>query len=326
MDEFFQIYLWAFVWSASLPLGSLALLMIYHTTGGRWGEPIMESAKRVAACTPVLILLFLPLGLGLSQLYPWAQPAPGAAEPLWQHRSFYMNATGFWLRSMGALLIWSYLAWRLQSRVSTPALQKTASVGLALHLFLTGMVSVDWVMSLELHFSSTVFGLLVMVLQVVTAFSLLITVACHKKRRLPKTGPFYDLGGLLLAQVMLVGYLSFSQLVIIWSGNLPHEIGWLEPRVWGAWKWMAIGLLIVQLFLPFLCLMWGGMKRNQGNLGLVSGVIVLLSPFHFFWLVTPSFHPDRIPPNPGYLGGALVVALLWKLALPSSSRGVRDES
>lgn len=320
MNEFFQIYLWAFVWATALPLGSLALLMIYHTTGGRWSEPLVEPARRAAACSPVLILLFLPLGLGMSQLYPWAQQTTVAAEPLWQHRGAYMNPTGFWLRSLGALLIWSYLAWRLQTRVSTPAIQKTASVGLVLHLFLTAMVSVDWVMSLQLHFSSTVFGLLVMVLQVLTAFSLLIAVACHKKRGALDTGSYYDLGGLLLAQVMLVGYLTFSQLVIIWSGNLPHEIGWLEPRVWGAWKWMAVGLLLVQLLLPFLCLMWGGVKRNVRNLGLVAGTIVFLSPIHFFWLIVPTFSPDRIPPNPGYLVGALAVGLLWRLALPFSER------
>lgn len=312
-----RCYLWSYAWATCLPLGSLAFLMIYHTTGGKWSEPVLSLARGAAATTPFLILLFLPLGLAAPHLYPWAQPEIVAAEPLWQHRSAYMNLTGFWLRSLGALLIWSYLAWRMQQKVSTPKLQTTASVGLALHLFLTGIVTVDWLMSLNLHFASTIYGMLIMVLQAATAFALLTAVACWKEASHPSfdSDCFYDLGGLLLAQVMLVGYLSFSQLVIIWSGNLPHEIGWLHPRVWGSWKWIALALLLVQLFFPFLCLIWGGLKRRVRVLGGVAAVVVALSPLHFFWLIMPTFHPHEVPFQPGTACLGLMIAGFWGVAL-----------
>ena len=310
-------YLWAYIWATCLPLGSLAFLMIYHTTGGRWSEPVMSLARQTAATTPFLILLFLPLGLAAPHLYPWAQPEIVAAEPVWQHRAAYMNLTGFWWRSLGALVIWSYLAWRMQQKTSTPKLQTTASVGLALHLFLTGMVSVDWLLSLNLHFASTIYGFLITVLQASTAFALLTAAACWREASHPRFNSdcFYDLGGLLLAQVMLVGYLSFSQLVIIWSGNLPHEIGWLQSRVWGSWKWMALALLLVQLFFPFLCLIWGGLKRRVRVLGSVAALVAALSPVHFFWLIIPTFHPHEIPFHLGTACLGIMVAGLWGAAL-----------
>lgn len=277
----------------------------------------MSLARQTAATTPFLILLFLPLGLAAPHLYPWAQPEIVAAEPVWQHRAAYMNLTGFWWRSLGALVIWSYLAWRMQQKTSTPKLQTTASVGLALHLFLTGMVSVDWLLSLNLHFASTIYGFLITVLQASTAFALLTAAACWREASHPRFNSdcFYDLGGLLLAQVMLVGYLSFSQLVIIWSGNLPHEIGWLQSRVWGSWKWMALALLLVQLFFPFLCLIWGGLKRRVRVLGSVAALVAALSPVHFFWLIIPTFHPHEIPFHLGTACLGIMVAGLWGAAL-----------
>lgn len=322
-------YLWAFVWGSALPLGSLAFLMIHHVTGGRWSEPLAPYARRASAATPALILLFLPIAFQLTTLYPWASPDTLASEPLWQHRAAYMNPTGFTLRSLAALFVWSFLSWKMQDTQSTPGLQKTASVGLALHMFLTGMVSVDWLMSLELHFSSTVYGLLLMLLQAFTAFALLTAASCLRpaqKAEEPDSGSFYDLGGLMLAQVMLVGYLSFSQIVIMWSGDMPGEIGWVLPRMWGAWKWWGLGLLVFQLFMPFLCLVWGSIKRDRRSLAAVTSTVVLLSPVHFYWLIVPSFYPDRVVVLWPCLVGLVVVAALWAacLRLPTEDE-VPDE-
>jgi hypothetical protein len=173
---------------------------------------------------------------------------------------------------------------------------------------------VDWIMSLAHHFYSTIFGLLFMLLQAVTAYSVLTMIAAWRQDRGTthlEPEAFYDVGGLLLAQIMLLAYLSFSQVVIVWAGNLPHEIGWVQPRVWGAWTGWAVTLLVLHLFLPFLVLMWGGMKRSVRRLGLVAGLVALLSPFHFFWFVIPSFHPHRVPLEPLYLLVFLVVAAIW---------------
>jgi hypothetical protein len=303
-----RAYFWAFLSVSALPLGSLAWLMIYHLTGGRWGRAIAPLARPAALTIPLLVLFFLPLGLVLPELYAWARPEVIANDHLWSHRSSYLNPAMFWLRSVGAILVWSYLAWKMQAWTSTPLVQKTASWGLVAHLAFTGLLSVDWSLSLEHHFFSTIFGLLVMVLQTLTAFSFLTALSTVGKL---DQGVSYDLGGLLLAQVMLTGYLNFSQVVIIWSGNLPHPASWLEPRVWGAWAPLAIGLLLVHLFLPFLLLMWGGIKRRTRVLGRIAALTACLGPVQFFWLVVPSFHPDRVPFHGAYPAALLTLAGAW---------------
>jgi hypothetical protein len=301
-------YLTAFVWLSGLPLGALAFLMMQHATGGRWGRRLGPLLRAAAATTPFLIALFLPLLLALPQIYPWARPEEVAHSRLWLHRAGYMNPAGFAIRGLAALLLWSYLAWRLQTRMSTPRLQKMACVGLALHLFLTGLLSVDWMMSLDESFRSSVYGLIFMVLQGLSAFSLLTALACATG---PGGGDLYDLGGLLLAQVMLLGYLSFSQIVVIWAGNLAEEAPWLETRVFGAWSPLGLGLLLIQLFLPFLLLSWGAIKRAPSRLGAISAAVALLCPLDALWLVAPSFHPGAMVVTPAFLLALLALGGSW---------------
>lgn len=319
-----RAYLVAFQWLAAFPLGALAFLMIGHVTGGRWQEAMGPSLRAAAGTTPLLILAFLPLLLVLPRLFPWADPAQATASSLWQHRAIYCNPTGWALRGLGALLLWSYLAWRMQSWPSTESVQKVACLGLVAHLFLTGVIALDWTGSLDPHFRSSIFGLVVMLAQTLTAFALLTVLLCRNPAADSKI--LYAAGCLLLAVVMLATYLEMSQLVIFWMGNSPEETGWLARRAFEGWSPLAVALLLGQRLVPFLLLIWGPIKKSARGLLAVALLISVLSPLYFAWLVLPSFHRATIT-MPAALPAALAaLGASWWLGFQSLHSRRREEA
>ena len=227
-----------------------------------------------------LALLFLPLALGLPRLYPWARPEEVAHDPVLQHKSLYLNVGVLpgpdrrLLRDLDRLRV-------PPERGCPPAgpaqptiapsrwLQRLSGPGLAL-LFLTGTFSaIDWVMSLEPNWSSTIYGAMVIVGEA------LATLGDDDRRRrscCPPTGRWprwrrpdrlNDLGNLMLAFTMLWAYMSFCQYLIIWSGNLPEEIPWYLRRTRGGWQWVALALILFHFFLPFFVLLFRENKRQS---------------------------------------------------------------
>ncbi len=303
-----RAYLPAFQWVLALPVGSLAFLMIHHATGGAWGRLLGPALRAGAMTMPVMILLALPLLGTLPSVYPWARPEEVAATPLWQHREAYLNPLAYTARLILALLIWSGLARAMRSERPNPALQHGACAGLVFHLAVTGLLAMDSIGSLEAHFRSSLFGLVVMVLQAISAFSLLTLWACL---RYPRDARLKDLGGLLMAQVMLVGYLQLSQFLIIWSGNLPEETGWLATRAFGPWGGLAVALVALQFVLPFVLLGWGQLSQGGGRLSLISGLLLVMSAAQFLWLIVPSFSPEQFAFSPAHPAAFLALACTW---------------
>jgi hypothetical protein len=157
--------------------------------------------------------------------------------------------------------------------------------------------SIDWVMSLEPHWFSTIYGMIFMIVAALTAMSFVIFVERHLSDYEPlhdsvEPAQYNDQGNLMLAFVMLWAYLSYSQFLIIWAGNLKEEIPWYVTRAFGGWGAVAVVLMVMHFAVPFLLLLQRGVKRKLARLAPVAGLLVFLSLGDVYWLITPAFYPE----------------------------------
>jgi hypothetical protein len=258
---------------------------------------------------PLLLVLFLPLLFGLTNLYEWARPEEVAHDALLQHKHVYLNVPFFvvrvglyfavWLIVMRYLVRWS----REQDDTGDPAvvrrLQFLGRGALLLYSLTMTFAAVDWAMSLEPHWYSTIYGIMVIGGQVLSAFAFVIPVLMLIVDREPFTAfvtadQFHDLGKLMLAFVMLYAYFAFSQFLIIWSGNLPEETPWYLARANGGWQYVALAVLLLQFVLPFVVLLSRNLKRNARPLAAVALVVLGARLLDLFWLVQPAFSPAHL--------------------------------
>lgn len=302
--QFFRAYLTAYLFMIGFPLGSLAILMLHHLVGGRWGfvtQRLLEAAVRTL---PLAALLFLPLIFGMGDLYLWARPQDVAADPILQQKSAYLNMPFFLARTVLYFTVWIGLghflcAWSVEQDRSADAslterLQTISGPGLVLYGLTVTFAAIDWVMSIEPHWYSTVYGLIFMVNDGLAALALMICAAAFLARRgalsqAADSDRFHDLGNLLLAFVMLWAYLGFSQFMIIWVENLREEIPWVLRRTTGGWQVIALLLVACRFAVPFLILLSRTTKRDARLLAAVALLIVVMHWVELHWLVAPAF-------------------------------------
>src|SRR6266498_5419656 len=267
---FFRGYLFAYVFFTGLSLGCLAIVMLHHTTGGAWGIPIRRILESGTRTLPLIAILFLPIALGMKHLYSWSRPEEVAKDALLQAKEAYLNVPFFLARAAFYFAVWIATAyfvnrWSLeQDHAGSPALtrklQLLSAAGLLAYGLTITFASFDWLMSLEPHWFSTIYGVLIMGGQGLSAMAFLIVVLVWLARRAPLDrivvpAHFHDLGNLMLAFVMLWAYFSFSQYLIIWSGNLPAEITWYLHRLQTGWRFVGITLVICHFVAPFVLLL-----------------------------------------------------------------------
>jgi hypothetical protein len=323
LQQFFHAYLLAYVFWTGVSVGSLAILMLHHLSGGGWGlviRRILEAATRVI---PLMFVLFLPLIFGLKPLYEWARPEAVAQSVVLQHKAPYLNVPFFIGRFVFYFLIWGLLMfflnkWSLeQDRTADPLLRKrmqgVSGPGLVLFGLTVTFAATDWVMSLEPEWFSTIFGLLIMAGWGLSAFAFVIIAASLLANEKPLAGViaslhFHDLGKLLLAFVMIWAYFGFSQFLLIWYGNLPEEIPWYLERMRGGWQYVGLLLVLFHFALPFMLLLSRDLKRHARTLSIVAGVVIVMRLVDLFWMIAPVVEVHE--------GGALGVILnYWMYAL-----------
>ncbi|HKC84404.1 MAG TPA: hypothetical protein VKG02_00440 [Blastocatellia bacterium] len=301
--QFLQSYLFAYLFTLGLALGGMAILMLQYLTEGHWGvvtRRILEAAVRTL---PWLAIGFLPIALGVRSLYVWARPAQAAAEGL-DYRTEYLNVPFFIVRAILYFAVWLAMAHRLdrwsreQDRGDAlewlKRLRRLSGPGLVIYAVTITFAAYDWVMSLNPEWFSTIFGLLIIGGQALSAMAFVILVAALLAKREPmarvfRARHFHDLGKLLLAFVMIWAYLSFSQLLIVWAGNLPREIAFYTPRMQGSWRWIGALLILLHFALPFALLLSSDLKRRADLLAAVAGLVIVMRVIDLFWLVAPEF-------------------------------------
>jgi hypothetical protein len=303
--QFFRSYLLAFVFWIGLPLGCSAILMLHNLVGGTWGFPLRRPLESATKTFYLMAVLVLPILFGLPLLYSWADPQKVQFDSLLQYKHPYLNVPFFIVRTAFYFFVWVLLTYLLNkwSRQQdetgeaelTNRLQSLSAPGLLLFGLTVTFASVDWVMSLEPHWFSTIFGLIFMVTEALAAMALVTvaTISLSKSDSLAglvSPQVLNDYGNLLLTFTMLWAYLSFSQFLIIWAGNLQEEIPWYMSRAKGGWTSVALMLIVLHFAVPFLLLLSRFVKRRGEILGWVAAGLVIMSFVDIFWLMMPAFN------------------------------------
>jgi hypothetical protein len=287
---FFRAYLVGFAFLMNVSLGCLFMLMIYYATGGQWGRPVLPFLKLGARLVILVAILFIPLLFGLPTLYVWAQPDAVKADPLLQHQSVFLNPAFFILRAVIYFAVWAFLAWRL-TRSAAPS-RTTAMIGLVVYFPLATLAAVDWFMSLEPHWYSTIYGFLFLSSQALTAFAfgiVLLTLQPTSTYDGIQEQTRLDIGNILLTALLTWVYMTFIQFLVIWSGDLLQEISWYLERVAGGWSVVVLVLLILDGLLPFLLLLSRRIKQHIKSLSLVALLILVAQFVYIYWLIRPAF-------------------------------------
>src|SRR5216683_8443500 len=300
--EFFRSYLVAFLFWIGITLGCLALLMVQHLTGGNWALVIRRILEAGSRTLPLMAVAVLPLLAGMKTIYSWSRP--GQSDPAILAKHLYLNSGFFIARTIFYFACWFVLTHLLNkwSRAEDAGgnaslwtrMESLSGGGLVLYGLTVTFASVDWVMSLEPRWYSTIYGLLFMVGQALAALAFSIAVLIWLSGREPlsevvRPSYFQDLGSFLLAFVMLWAYLEFSQFLIIWGGNLSEEIPWYIRRMQGTWGTVGLLLVLLNFALPFFLLLFRNVKRRTGSLLLVAGLVLLMRLVDMYWMVLPAF-------------------------------------
>jgi hypothetical protein len=300
--HFFRSWLIAYLLFLGIALGSMGLLMVQHLSGGAWGvfRRIFEASSRTL---PLMALLFLPIAFGMTSLYPWSHPELVQHDEVLIHKAPYLNSVFFLIRALFYFVGWTLIAWTL-SRWSKQQDEGDMSVNLKLQYLSGGgivfytltatLASVDWMMSLNPHWYSTLFGFLFVGGQGLSALAFTILVSTFLVRRAPmasllKPSHFHDLGKLSLAFVMLWAYFNFSQYLLIYAANLLEEIPYFIARITHGWQYLAIFLVLFHFAVPFSLLLSRDNKRMPQRLVWVALAILVVRYIDLIMLVSPEF-------------------------------------
>jgi len=302
-EQFFQSYLVAYVFWLSISLGSLGLLCLQHMTQGAWGLLPRRINEASAGGVALLAVLFVPIWLGMGDLFHWVHPEAG--DKLLQSKTWYLNLDFYGKRIVAYFLVWIVLWWlmrmlsgkqdRQPSAQLIARMRRVAAPGIIALAVIATFSSVDFLMSLDPHWYSSLYGIYFIGTQLVASMCFLIVMGRWLSQRSPMDQVltpkvFHAQGKLLLAFVMLWAYFGVSQLIIIWSGNLPEEILWYQHRQAGGWQYVALALVFLHFLLPFLLLLSQPRKMDAKRLSRVALLLLVVHWLDYFWQAAPNWN------------------------------------
>ncbi len=331
-QQLLQSYLQAFLLWSGVSIGCLSMLMIQHQSGGHWGILLRRLLEAGARNLYFLPIFFIPIALGMGYLYPWAGAAQsggldvrGLGEIV-EKKGAYLNVPFFLLRAAFYFVFWALMArtlsaysWKYDEtgdREYAEKMRRMSGWGLLVQALVISFAAIDWGMSLDPHWFSTIWGILSMVGQALSAWCLCIMVVSRlythaPLNRVATSTLFHDLGKFLFAFVMLWGYVNLSQFLIIWSGNLPEENIWYLERSKDGWRQLTYVLVGMHFFLPFFTLLSAGLKKNAGRLAVVAGLLFVLRYVDLFWNIAPIFKHDHFSVHPFDLLMPVALGGVW---------------
>jgi hypothetical protein len=338
-DQFFRSYLFGYLFWLGMALGCLGVLMLNHVVGGRWGVVSRRLLEAGTRTTPLMAILLIPILFGIGSLYLWSRADLVQHDRVLQMKQPYLNVPFFISRLAIYFAIWmSYgialRRWSLQQdRTGDPLLinrmKNWSAPGLIVFTLSGSFAFFDLIMSLEPHWFSTIYGAMFLVGQMLESFAFVIAVLVLLSRRKPfqeilTAQHFLDLGNLMLAFTCLWAYLSFSQFLIIWAGNLPEEIPWYMRRLFGGWGVVAVLLVVCHFFVPFIILLQRFVKQDPAILQKVALAMIAMRLIDVFWLVMPAFSQPEFKrvgfhlswmdfAAPIGVGGIWIAAYIWNL-------------
>ena len=330
--QFFFSWLVAFLFFLSLALGALFFVLIHYATQGGWGIVVRRIGETVFATVPVMAALFVPLLLGLHDLYSWSVPGAADHDALLRWKEPYLNVPFFLIRAALYFGLWSFIALiyfrgsRGQDATGDAAvsvrLRRFAGPAIIVLALTTAFASVDWIMSLTPHWYSTIFGVYFFAGSFVGFFALLSVVAVAMRRAglldtVISAEHLHDIGKLLFAFMVFWTYIGFSQFFLIWYANLPEETIWYKARMEGSWMTVSLFLMAGHFVVPFFYLMGRPVKRNGATLAVGGAWLLAMHFVDLYWQVMPTLHPDGFSPSLldvaalVAVGGCFVAAASW---------------
>jgi hypothetical protein len=333
-EQFFRSYLSAYLFILGMGLGCLVILMISHVTGGAWGFVIRRFLEAGARTLPLLALLIIPIGCGLTFLFHWARPEEVDADMNLKWKQPYLNVPFWWGRAVLYFVLWMGLTYFLNSWSrqqeetgdSRFALwqRNLSAPGLVIYGICIHFACVDWIMSLETTFRSSIFGPLTASGQLLSALALIVILLPMLIDRAPlrevlSPDVLGDLGNLLLTLLIIWAYMCFFQFMLVWIADLPYEVSWYLDRVRGEWKWVAAALLVFHFTIPFFLLLLRSVKRNLIPLARVAALILFMQLIFVDFQVLPAFRTISITQHwmdflmPIAMGGIWFAFFLWQL-------------
>ncbi len=303
--SFYSAYLIAFMDLLGLSLGCMAILMLYHLVGGKWGTVARRILESGMMTLPMMAILFVPVLFGVTRIYPWARPGHvGATEAIREIEAGYLNPRGYVIRYIIYFLIWLAMAYFLNhwsSEQDTPEggakstlrFRALSAPGLIIYSLSISFAVIDWVMSLQAHWISTIYGLIFIAGQALAAFSFVVLIETILVKRAPMSGylkptEVHDHGKMMLAFVMVWAYFSFSQWLIVWAGNLPDEISWYLRRIHGGWGYVGVILAAFHFGVPFALLLSRQLKRKTTTLVWIAAWLLVMRWVDIWWHVEPA--------------------------------------
>lgn len=301
--SFYSAYLISFMDLLGLSLGCMAILMLYHLVGGAWGTVVRRIMEAGMMTLPLMAVLFVPILLGLPHFYVWARPDELAKDPkLAEIAHSYLNPTGFGIRFVVYFVIWILIAFLLnrwsteQDTVqgqSTLRFRALSAPGLLIYSFTISFAVIDWVMSLQARWISTIYGMIFIAGQALAAFCFAVLIETILGKRKPmseylKPTEVHDHGKFMLTFVMVWAYFNFSQWLIIWAGNLPEEIPWYVRRMSGGWGGVGLFLVIFHFTVPFALLLSRSFKRQLTSLVWLASWLLVMRWVDLWWHIEPA--------------------------------------
>jgi len=334
-SQFYRAYLFSYLFVAGLALGSLSLVMIHQLTGGAWGYLIRRLAEAQLKTLPLVAVLFVPIVVGLPHIYAWAAVTAHRPETRDSFWAGYLDPRFFCLRAVVYFVVWLVLtglvsAWSRRQDDSDNArvywkLAKISGFGLLLIGITLHFASMDWVMSVQPGFTSTILGPLVFSSQLLSAYALSVMLFCCLATRpeyakLLSSKVMDDLGSLLFTLLVLWAYLAWFQFMLIWIADLPRGNVWYLVRGHELWKWLMVYLVVVHGVAPFVLLLFRVVKQNPLRLGVVAAVVFAGQCIFVYEQIMPAFGPVGFARNwidfailLG-MGGIWFACALWNLS------------
>jgi hypothetical protein len=336
--NFFLNYLTAFVFWLSVALGALFFIMIHHITGANWSTVLRRISENIAATMPLMVILFIPILFGIHELYEWSHPElvdPNSAQfdKIIYGKSGFLNIPFFYIRTAVYLIVWTWLALSLRKKSLvqdnghndkiTSSFKKLSAQGIILFAITITFASFDWLMSLDPHWFSTIFGVYIFSGSLLAFLCFLVIMLTYHRKNNAFNNIFtiehyHDIGKLIIAFIIFWAYMAFSQYFLIWYANLPEENYWFLYRWENSWKYISLLIIFGHFVLPFIALITRIAKRSVIFMSAVSIWILVMHYLDLYWLVLPTHHRDGIHFNfydiAPLLGiGGLFVWYFWRL-------------
>jgi hypothetical protein len=308
-DSFYSAYLTGYMFWLGLSLGCMAILMLYHLVGGAWGTVIRRILESGMMTLPMMFVLFVPILFHLPRLYRWARPDvlsdPKTDPKIIEIAHSYLNFNGILIRYILYFAIWIAMAYFLNrwsteqdstAGQSTLRFRAMSSIGLVIYSLTISFAVIDWVMSLQARWISTIYGLLFVAGEALSTFCFVVVIETILSKRKPMSEylnetEIHDHGKLMLAFVMVWAYFNFSQWLIIWAGNLPEEIPWYVRRLHGGWENVGLFLVVFHFAVPFALLLSRQLKREARTLVRLASWLLFMRIVDIFWHIEPASHP-----------------------------------